>query len=362
MCDFSQYNGPSAEWLALEATLPPMSIDINTDPGVFQKASNTLRESISAKAMEILAPKVHTTTYTIPTRDGSTIRVRSYCSVAHSADETLPVYLYFHGGGFITGTLDSEDAACAAVAINVKVLVLNIEYRHTPEYTFPTAWEDSQDAFVWLHKNASALNIDADKVVVGGVSAGGQLAASLALEKHLGKSEVLAGLPKIAGQVLMIPCVAHPSTYSTVLDKLSSPSVSSYVSNEHAPLLPVKVVHLFTHHLHPPLPVSPTDTKLNPINATVEQVKGLAPAVFGIAGLDPLRDEGLLYAKLLSEAGVQTRVRVFKGVPHGARRFGEQLPESSREWDRCVVEGLEWCLASEEQRGKAGFEVDMVCG
>jgi acetyl esterase/lipase len=362
MCDFSQYGGPSEEWLAVEKTLSPISVDINTDLVAFKKASNTLREDVSAKAMEVLGPRVHQATYNIPTRDGFAIRARSYRSISHPIDETLPVYLYFHGGGFVTGTLDSEDAACAALAIKVKIVVLNVEYRHTPEHTFPTAWEDSQDAFVWLHKNTSLLQIDPAKVVVGGISAGGQLAASLVLEKHLGKSEVLDGLPEIAGQVLMIPCVAHPSTYSTVLDKLVSPSVSSYVSNEHAPLLPVKTVNFFTHHLHPPLPVSPTDTKLNLINATPEQVKGMPPAVFGIAGLDPLRDEGLLYAKLLAEAGVPTNVRLFKGVPHGSRRFGESLPVASREWDRCVAEGVMWCLGGGKKDGKEGFEVDVVCG
>jgi acetyl esterase/lipase len=362
MCDFSQYGGPSEEWLAVEKSLPPISIDMNTEPLAFKQAANAMREDFSAKAMETykLADKVHTADYTIPTRDGSSIRARTYRSIAHASGKTLPVYLYFHGGGFIVGTLDSENATCSAVAIKVPILVLNVEYRHTPEHIYPTAWHDAQDALAWLHANASTLNVDPRKIIVGGVSAGGQLAASLALEKHLHKAPGLEGLPEILGQVLIIPCTAHPSTYSTVTDKLSSPEVSSYVENENAPLLPVKTIQFFTHYLKPSYPVDPADTKLNIVNATTEQVKGLPPAVFGIAGLDPLRDEGLLYAKLLSDAGVQTSVRLFKGVPHGARRFGEQLPVSSREWDRCVTEGVEWLL--EGAKGKGGFNVEVVGG
>ena len=362
MSDFSQYDGPSEEWLAVQATLPPFAIDINTDLVAFKEKSNALREGLAAKGMETLAPKVSMADFSIPTRDGSTIRARTYRSVEHRADETLPVYLYFHGGGFVTGTLDSENATCAALATKVRIVVLNVEYRHTPEHKFPTAWEDSQDAFAWLHKNTSTLNVDPTKVIVGGISAGGQLAATLTLEKHLSKSPILADLPAIAGQILMIPCVAHPSTYSTVLSKLTSPSVSSYESNKNAPILPITAIDFFCHHLQPPVPISATDTKLNPINATPEQVRGLPPAVFGIAGLDPLRDEGLLYAKLLAEAEVDTSVRLFKGVPHGARRWAEEMPVASREWDRCVVEGLEWCLDEGKRVGGKGFEVDVLCG
>ncbi|KAF2679648.1 alpha/beta hydrolase fold-3 domain-containing protein [Lentithecium fluviatile CBS 122367] len=358
MCDFSQYGGPSAEWLAVEKTLPPFTLDLNTDPLAFKNMSNANREGLSAELMIPLAPKVRMATYDIPTRDASSIQARTYRSITHAEDAVLPVFLYFHGGGFVTGTLDSENAACAALAIKIPVAVLNVNYRHSPEHTFPTPWLDSQDAFVWLHANAPRLHIDPAKVVVGGVSAGGQLSASLALEKHLGKAEVLRGLPEIAGQVLIIPALAHSDTYAFVLEKLVSPDVSSYTENEFAPLLGLSAIEFFISHLQIPKPVDPADMKLNPGNASLEQVKGLPSAVFCIAGLDPLRDEGLLYAKLLAEAGVPTDVRVMKGVPHGARRFGEAL-SASREWDRCLEEGVVWCLGKPEASGK--FEPRIVC-
>jgi acetyl esterase/lipase len=349
--DFSQYGGPSEEWLAVEKTLPALTFDTSMDPVAIRTANNAQREARAAEAMKHFAPHVITKDYAIQTRDGATIEARTYRSVKKNDVEKLPVYLYFHGGGFIFGTLSSEDPLCAQTAINTGAMVLNVNYRHTPENAFPTAWHDSQDAFAWLHKNIEEIGGDASKVVVGGISAGGQLAASLTLEQHLGKSEIIQGLPTLAGQILIIPCVASPSTYDQGPGKLLK--VSSRVENENAPLLPKTVLEYFSSLLKAGIP-DLKDTKLNMVNATPEEVTGLPPTVFGIAGLDPLRDEALLYAKLLAEANVPTEVRLFKGVPHGHRRFGKAL-KASEHWDQCVDEGILWALSKPEATGK--FEV-----
>lgn len=349
--DFSQYGGPSEEWLAVEKTLPALTFDIKADPFALKSAVNSERESRTAAVMAELKAHVHTVDYSIPTRDGSTIEARTYRSVKNEKAEKLPVYLYFHGGGFIFGTLDGENASCAQTAINTGAIVLNVNYRHTPEHTFPTAWYDAQDAFVWLHKNIDKVGGDPSKVLVGGVSAGGQLAASLTLEKHLGKSEVLKGLPEIAGQILIIPCLASPYTYDEGPGKKLK--VSSYVENEFAPVLPKTTIEFFIGLLKVDKP-DHKDTKVNIVNATEDEVKGLPPTVLGIAGLDPLRDEALLYGKLLSETNVPTEIRLFKGVPHGHRRFGAAL-KASEHWDRCVEEGILWALSKPKATGK--FEV-----
>lgn len=303
--------------------------------------------------MAELSAHVHTADYSIPTRDGSTIEARSYRSIKTDKSEKLPVYLYFHGGGFIFGTLGSEDAACANTAIKTGVIVLNLNYRHTPQHTFPTAWHDAEDALAWLHKNIETVGGDPTKIVTGGISAGGQLAASLTLEQHLKKSDVTKDLPPLAGQVLIIPCVAEPSTYDQGPGKKLK--VSSYVENENAPILPKKTVEFFTGLLKAKSE-GLKDTKLNIVNASEEDVKGLPPTVFGIAGLDPLRDEALLYAKLLSEADVPTEIRLFKGVPHGHRRFGDAL-KASKDWDDCVEEGIQWVLSKPKATGK--FDVKL---
>lgn len=348
--DFSQYGGPSDEWLAIEKTLPATAFDTNIDPVVLKNAVNKEREERTAAGMKFLAPHIHTADYTIPTRDGSSIEARTYRSVKKDKSEKLPIYIYFHGGGFIFGSIASEDFVCAQTAINTGVLVVNVNYRHTPENVFPTAWYDSQDAFAWVHKNIEELNGDPSKVLVGGVSAGGQLAASLTLEKHLGKSEILKGLPELAGQILIIPCLASPQTYDEVVGKHIVPGKSSYVENEHAPMLPLKVVEFFTALLKVPS-ADPKDTKTNIVNASDDEVRGLPPTVFGIAGLDPLRDEALIFAKKLADANVPTEVRLFKGVPHGHRRFGKAL-KASDHWDECVDEGILWALSRPQAAGK----------
>ncbi|KAJ4991675.1 hypothetical protein SVAN01_02790 [Stagonosporopsis vannaccii] len=353
--DFSHYGGPSEEWLAIERTLPALTFDTSLDPVILKTAVNKEREERTAAGMKFLAAHVYIANHVIPTRDGSTIEARTYRSTKKDKAEKLPVYVYYHGGGFIFGSIASENFVCAQTAINAGVLVVNVNYRHTPEHVFPTAFNDSQDAFAWVHKNIEELNGDPSKVLVGGVSAGGQLAASLTLEKHLGKSEVLKGLPELAGQVLIIPCVASPYTYAEGPGKKIAPGKSSYIENENAPILPKKTVDFFFRLLKTPgTKTDLKDTKLNIVNATTEEVRGLPPTVFGVAGLDPLRDEGLLYAKLLSEENVPTEVRLFKGVPHGHRRFGKAL-KASDHWDACVDEGILWALSKPQATGK--FEV-----
>jgi len=352
--DFSQYGGPSDEWLEVEKTLPALSFDTSMDPAALQSAVNTERENRSAAALAQLSAHVHTADYSIPTRDGASIQARTYLSVKANKSEKLPVFLYFHGGGFIFGTLETEDAACANTAINTgNVILLNVNYRHTPQHKFPVAWNDAADALAWLHQNIDTLGGDPGKIVVGGISAGGQLAASLAIEQHLGKSDVTKNLPKLAGQVLIIPCLADPKMYDQGPGKLLKSS--SYVENEFAPVLPKKVVEFFTGLLETPAP-DLKDTKVNIVNASLDDVKGLPPTAFGIAGLDPLRDEALLYAKLLSEANVPTDIRLFKGVPHGHRRFGDALM-ASKHWDECIEEGIHWVLSNPKATGK--FDVKL---
>ncbi|PVI03101.1 alpha/beta hydrolase fold-3 domain-containing protein [Periconia macrospinosa] len=359
MCDFSEYGGPSEEWLEVEKTIPENIFGITDDLAAVQKTNNDRRDKGSAEILPLFSDDLIIETYTIPTRDGSTIEGRSYRPSSKPSTEKLPVCIHYHGGGFFFGTLSSEDASCAMMAMMVDVVVFNVNYRHTPDHTFPTAWHDAQDAFAWLHANISlpTINGDPSKVVIEGVSAGAQLGASLVLEKHLGKSDVLKGLPDIAGQVLLIPALAYHGTYAEgPMKKIVSPEKSSYKQNEHAPLLPLKTAKWFIDMLKiDPLPAL-NDTKLNIVGATVEEVKGMPPTVIGVAGLDPLRDEGLLYAKTLAEAGVPTDVRLFKGVPHGHRRFVHL--KSRVAWDDCLSQGISWVLGNPEATGK--FEVKVV--
>lgn len=294
MCDFSEYGGLTAQF---EELLSKQPVPPKQSLQELKSSVNDGREEKSAIEMEILGHQIGMQDFSIPARDGYKIEARTYRSKSASPDDSLPLYIHLHGGGFLFGTLSSEDGNCARIATTVPVVVLNVNYRHTPEHVYPTAWNDAEDAFEWAHANATALKFDPHKIIIGGISAGAWLTSSLVQTKHLNRTP---SSDFIIGQVLMIPPAVHHANSASLMARLKSPEVSSYVQNENAPILPKARIDMFNELVFPQVP---GELRANPGNASPEQVRGLPPAVFGIAGADPLRDEGLLYAQLLAENG-----------------------------------------------------------
>ncbi|ODH32318.1 hypothetical protein ACO22_03388 [Paracoccidioides brasiliensis] len=357
--DFSQYTGPSKEWIALAATLPAEPEGLST--AQLKHAINKGRDEVAAKAMveEGLKPKVAIRNHAILTRDGSSIEARSFRPSSIPASQPLPVYIHLHGGGFLWGTPDSEDANCSRTVVSLAesglpVVVVNVNYRHTPEHKYPTAWNDAEDAFHWIHEHLNEIGGEADKVVMGGISAGAWLTGSLVLAQTSGADKRLASRPRLRGQVLMIPCFVHSDFHELQVKQLREPSVSSYVQGADAPILPLTRLNFFTGLLGVE-DAKVGDRRLSPGLAMAEEVKGMPPSTFGIAGYDPLRDEGLFYGKFLAENGVPTKVNVFRGLPHGFRRFSQdQLPAGKR-WDEVICEGIQFALSDPVATGK--FEI-----
>ena len=296
MADFSHYAGPSEEWTALEATLPAAP---DLSPEALKVVTNNGREDVAREEMKLLSSKVHLKDHSIPARDGQELEARSYRSSSVDQTTSLPIYIHFHGGGFFFGTLSSEDATCSRIAIDVECVVINVNYRHSPDHVHPTPYYDSEDGIKWIHSHASAFGGDSSRIVVGGISAGGMLTAALMQTLKREQSPVLSS---VKGQVLMIPAVVYEDCYHPYLRQLKDPNLSSYKENEFAPILPLTRLRFFNKMLFPTSP-DPADRRANPGLATPQEVKGLPPATFGICGLDPLRDDGLLYAKLLHENG-----------------------------------------------------------
>ncbi|KAK7927519.1 hypothetical protein PG985_004517 [Apiospora marii] len=353
MADYSIYGGPSEDWLAVEADVPALPTGLPVLE--IQRLTNEMRSKRANEAMVALADKVRMQDLTIQARDGYSLEVRTYLSAeAAAADaqqkQKRPTYLHLHGGGFLLGTIDSEDATCSNMTLDTGVLVLNLNYRHTPQYTYPTAWHDVQDALLWIHQHIDELGGDPSRVLMGGISAGAWLTASLTMEMNRGRIARLAGLPPLAGQVLMIPPTVHPDCYGPQLRRLREGVISSYVENEFAPMLPAARGRMFCELLRVPDPQE-DDTSLNPGNATVEQARGMPPTTFGVCGLDPLRDEGLLYAKLLTEADVPTNIHVFKGLPHGFHSVGSKL-KATAHWATVMHGGIRWALEQPKASGK----------
>lgn len=232
MTDFSAYGGASPEFTALLSTLPAPTEQTPTE---LQATNNRVREDVSEQEMLVLSSKVKLQDHTISTPDGFDLEARTYRPIYAPKDDQLPIYIHFHGGGFLFGTLDSENATCSRIADAAGVVVLNVNYRHTPEWVYPAAWLDAEEAFDWAVDNANSFGGDPTQIVVGGISAGGSLTASLAQTlSREGKDGPLKG------QVLMIPV--------TVLADCDWGSMSK-VENEFAPILPMsrmKYVGRFT--------------------------------------------------------------------------------------------------------------------
>lgn len=300
MSDFSEYGHPTEEWLRVSETLSAPNIDQSLDE--LKQISNTSRENSAKIQMQAYNASVTMRDMSIAARDGYALEARSYRSSSAPAAEPLPIYIHFHGGGFLFGTLSSEDAICSRLAIKTRTVVVNVNYRHTPEAVYPTAWNDAEDAIRWVCSNAHLFHGDVQQLVVGGISAGAWLTASFM--RSLCSPTERKQLPraKIRGQVLMIPCLVQQSCYDSIRAQIKEPSLSSYVQCENAPILPMTRRKLFGDLLK--VEDSRThDGRLNPGLVTRDEACNLPPTTLGVAGNDTLRDEGLLYGKLLAEQG-----------------------------------------------------------
>lgn len=276
-----------------------------------KRTTNLVREATAQRDMQELSAQVSTHDYSITTRDGYQLEARSYRPSVVSPTQILPIYIHFHGGGFLFGTLSSEDAICSRLAINAQAIVFNVNYRHTPEYTYPTAWNDAEDALVWVSENKSRIHGNPKEIVVGGISAGAWLTASL-MQAVLRSELQISPTAKVIGQVLMIPCLVYMECYDSQLRQIKDSSVSSYYQNANAPILNMQRKRLFSELLKVENP-DPQDKRLNPGHMSRNEAKCLPATTLGIAGYDPLRDEGLLYGKLLAENGHVFLCRIVSG-------------------------------------------------
>ncbi|KAF1991027.1 hypothetical protein K402DRAFT_389232 [Aulographum hederae CBS 113979] len=343
MAGFSQYQGPSPEWEAFVQKTPLPPIDLTLPPQAIREAVNGLRVKTSEAqlAAEDLHSKATWTDHSILTRDKQNIIARLYKPTHLSTVHSLPIYLFFHGGGHLFGNLDIEDAACARLCSGAGILVIHVNYRHTPEFKHPTPFNDAWDSFEWLARTIKAFGGDPNRVIVGGVSAGAGLAAYVVHRHHNllknGAGDSSTPALKVCGQLLCIPFLVHPDN-----NPYASTDGSSYQQNVDAALLPMPLVRKFTDLLDVK---DVTDPVANVGLVDDGEVVGMPKAGFLVAGQDLLRDEGLYYAEKLKKNGTPTKVHVFPGLPHGFRRFGD-LP-SSKTWDRLLVDCCHWFLTDD---------------
>jgi acetyl esterase len=244
----------------------------------------------------------------IPAPQGS-IPARFYTpKVLRQTGGLAPCLVFFHGGGWVIGDLDTHDVACRKLAEEGQLIVISVDYRLAPEHKFPCAVDDAIAATAWLAAHAGELGIDAARLSVGGDSAGGNLAAVVAIAARDGNGHA------IAGQVLIYPATDFAMTKP------------SHSEPETSILLTHSVVRWFcNHYLNDAADIA--DWRASPARANT--LAGLPPAYVLTAGADPLRDEGEEYARRLGEAGVAVTYRTFPGQFHGFFTMGKLLQQAN---------------------------------
>lgn len=246
----------------------------------------------------------------IPTRDGARIDARLYAPQARDAGPPLPVLLHFHSGGFTVGSLDSHASLCSALAARTPCAVLSVAYRLAPEHRFPTAANDAIDALAWLGAHADTLGLDPARIAVGGDSAGGTLSAMLALAARDDRR-----LPQPCLQVLC---------YAGLSGRTETESHRRY--GEGYLLDTATIDWFYRQYLRDEH--DRDDWRFAPLLAPDH--RGVAPALVVLAECDPLRDEGLAYARKLAEAGVEVTVREYAGMVHEFLRMGNIVDDADR--------------------------------
>jgi acetyl esterase len=236
---------------------------------------------------------------------GQTLTVRRYRP--EGLDDAAPTLVFYHGGGFVIGSLQSHDRDCRALANRGRCQVIAVDYRLAPEHPFPAAAEDAITALEHIVANAAELGVDPERVAVGGDSAGGNLAAVAALHARD------VGIP-LRFQLLIYPAVAHEEG-----------EFPSRADNAEGYALDTDAVRWFMDAYHPG--GSPTDWRAAPLLA--DSHHEVAPALVITAEFDPLRDEGEAYADALQAAGVPAKASRYDGLIHGFFGMGAIVPAAN---------------------------------
>jgi acetyl esterase len=249
--------------------------------------------------------------------DADGIALRLYRPIGSTAHQALPVLVYYHGGGWVIGDLDSHDTLCRELANGSGCAVVAVDYRMGPEHRFPAAVDDALAATRWVRANAASLQLDASRLAVGGDSAGGNLAAVVAIAARD------AGDLPVAFQLLIYPATDQ---------RRGAPS---HESNGQGYLLTKDSMDYFHDHYIDD-PKHDLDWRASPLLHA--DLSRLPPAFVLTAGYDPLRDEGLQYAQALTDAGTRSALVCFERQIHGFITMGKVLDEAKVAVSLCAAQ------------------------
>lgn len=273
---------------AIEAIAQAGDLPSHLPPDELRRVYEAQRIPLVADALPIESCEERT----IPSRGGP-LPVRIYRPLAQSP--RAPLMVFFHGGGWMVGSLRSYDAAVRRLAAKTGCVIVSVGYRLAPESVFPAAVEDSWDAFTWSSDHAGELSADNAKMVVCGDSAGGNLSAAIA------QMCLDSGRYRIALQVLIYP--------STDMSR----SWPSFERNGKGNMLTAAAVEMFVNQ-YAPDPADRLDPRASPMRR--RNLAGLPRALIVSAEFDPLVDDNQAYAERLEQAGVPVRYVCFPGMIH----------------------------------------------
>lgn len=279
---------------------PPME---SLDPAQFRANRKAAMAALRGPAPEPLA-RVEDLTIPGP---GGDLHIRAYASATGGL---RPALMYFHGGGFLLGDLDSHDGVCRALAKDSGAVIIAVDYRLAPEHPFPAGVDDAYAATRWVAANAERLGIDPRNISVSGDSAGGNFATVVAIRCRD------AGGPALAAQVLIYP----------VVDMSSFETGSHREFGEGYLLTRSGMQYCTRYYLASPDLVR--DPEVSPLLAP--NLSGLPPALVITAEFDPLRDEGEAYARRLEQAGVPVTAHRYDGMIHGFVSMHAMIPDGRK--------------------------------
>ena len=235
------------------------------------------------------------------------IAARYYRPAGASTDDILPLCLFYHGGGWVIGDLDSHEYVCRRMVNSGGFAVISVDYRMAPEHTFPVAVEDAYAALEWAAAGAGGRKIDPDHLAVSGDSAGGNLSAVVAL---MARDQ--------AGPVIRFQGLIYPATDMNMITQ-------SHTDFAEGHILTAKSMVWFQEQYLNSL-ADREDWRASPIKH--ENLKDLPPAIVITAGHDPLKDEGKAYAERMADAGVDVTFKCYEGQIHGFVTMAKVIDES----------------------------------
>ncbi|KAI0053261.1 alpha/beta-hydrolase [Auriscalpium vulgare] len=319
MAQYAHLSEPDPEFAAIAPSSLPPPPDLSAPAALQKHWIDTVQPTLWApvyKSRLTEDAQYRVEDHKVPVDDGEIV-VRVVTPGSNDLGETFPVIVWFHGGGWVLGNVDQDDYQLRLMSTELRAVTVNVDYRTAPEHPYPTPWDDSFAAVKWVATNAGAMAADLAKgFVLGGVSAGGNIAAVLA---HRVRDDAFFARTPLTGQ------------YKSEL--------LSEKQNDEAPCLNRALREFFQVQVKAP----PHDPGFAPLLQPSHA--GLPPAYLQICGLDPLRDEGLLYARVLREAGIAAKLDVYPGVPHCFNVWTPDIKLAVK-YEADTMSGLKWLLTA----------------